>query len=341
MRRPRRLSRLPGPVVVAPDMFDAAADALGFTLDDAQNRAANALSDPNENVYLWGPVGRGKSWLMATYFAALPSERKRRVHFHEFFRDLHQAIRRNGNDLPGALDDLLDGLDVVCFDEFHVHDPADGIFLARTLPVLLDRRIRMVLTSNYPPRTLLPNPLFHDDFVPTIEVIEQHFRVVPVDGPLDYRTISDHATGFAAGSWITPGTPAQLARLGLDEPSTDEYRTLAPAGHPIGVRRATGGCVWIDFAELCEKPTAPTDYLGLAREFTTWVIGGVPDLRTVGSDPAQRFANVIDVLYDHDVTCIVTASRSLDAVADSDSEPLDIARVSSRLGQLVEYSEPT
>ncbi|WP_269784672.1 cell division protein ZapE [Gordonia metallireducens] len=337
----RRASRSSRTGLIDPATFDRAAKDLGFTLDDAQRRAADALLAADRNLYLWGPVGRGKSWLMATYFAALPTKRKLRIHFHEFFRDLHLAIRRNNNDLPAALDDLLGDLDVVCFDEFHVHDPADGIFITRLMPALLDRKIQVILTSNYPPQSLLPNPLFHNDFVPTIELIERSLTVVTVDGPVDYRTTSDHAAGFAAGSWVTPGIPEQLERLGLHPPTPDEHQTLKPAGHSIHVRRAANGCMWIDFADLCEKTTAPVDYLAMARDFTKWVISGVPDLRTAGHEPAQRFANVIDVLYDRDVPTVFLATAPLDTLADGAQLPVDIERIKSRLGQLARIEPDT
>ncbi|WP_068154316.1 cell division protein ZapE [Rhodococcus phenolicus] len=312
------------------DVFDTAATELGFTLDTAQRDACAALAT-DRDLYLWGPVGRGKSWLVSTYFAALPTDRKLRVHFHEFFRDLHLAVRRHRNDLAAALHDLLGGLDVVCFDEFHVHDPADGKFIARLLPALLERDIRVVLTSNYPPHALLPNPLFHDDFVPTIELIERSLRVITVDGPVDYRTTSGHEAGFAAGWWIPPD---RIDHLGLQVPAPDEHRTLSPAGHPVHADRALDGCLWIDFADLCEKTTAPVDYLALAEVFPRWTIGNIPDLRSAGREPAQRFANVVDVLYDRDVTTVFLATTPLDALTRGTRLPVDIDRILSRLGQL-------
>lgn len=316
--------------------FDTAARGLGFTLDDSQLEAAAALAAGDLNLYLWGPVGRGKSWLMATYFAALPTDRKVRVHFHEFFRDLHLGIRRHGNNLAAALDELLGGVDLVCFDEFHVHDPADGKFIARLLPALLDRQIRVILTSNYPPRSLMPNPLFHDDFAPSIELIEQFFTVISVDGPVDYRTVSGHEAGFAAGWWVSPGTQEQGDRLGLRSPTPDERTILTPAGHPVHVLRAAESFLWVDYADLCENTTAPVDYLALARQFSTWVVSAVPDLRAAGREPAQRFANVVDVLYDCDITTVFLAATPLSALTDSGRLPVDIERIRSRLGQLAE-----
>ena len=354
-----------------------AARAHGIHLDQPQRRAAAILETTAESVYLWGPVGRGKSWLMDSYQASRPADEVLRVHFHEFFRDLHLALRRHRHDLTAALDEILTGVRMVCFDEFHVHDPADGVFLARLLPALLARRIRLIVTSNYPPRSLMPNPLFHDGFLPTIELIERSLTVVAVDGPVDYRTITAHGSGFAAdgpgfsadgsgfaaGWWVSPGTTEQRRRRGLPDAvdtarAGAAFHTLSPAGHPLRVRRASDDHLWIDFRDLCEDTTAPADYLALARSFDTWVIDGIGDLRDAGREPAQRFANVVDVLYDHDICATFIASTSLDqlaagagagagvgasagAKAESEagakagaSAPLDLDRVLSRLGQL-------
>lgn len=320
-RRTARTARLHR---VGPEAFDSAAQKLGITLDAAQRQAALELSSVEGGVYLWGPVGRGKSRLVSMYFDALPTHRKRRVHFHEFFRNLHSAIRSHRNNLAAALDELLDGVDVVCFDEFHVHDPADGKFLSRLLPALLSHGVTVVLTSNYPPRSLMPNPLFHDDFVPTIELIEQHLTVVAVDGPVDYRTVSSHGTGFAAGSWIAPDSAPP-------RPQPDEAVTVAPTGHPIRLRRGAGAALWIDFSDLCVDTTAPADYLALAERFGHWVISEIPDLRSAGREPSQRFANVVDVLYDRDITTTFISTVPLDAFSDGALLPHDIERIMSRL----------
>ncbi|MFD6857360.1 cell division protein ZapE [Rhodococcus sp. NPDC060090] len=318
-----------------PDAFDHAAKTLGFTLDAAQRHAALELATAERGLYLWGPAGRGKTRLMSMYFDALPTHRKLRVHFHEFFRDLHTALGRHRHNLAATLDELLGGVDVVCFDEFHIHDPADGIFISRLLSALLRRNVRVVLTSNYPPRSLMPNPLFHDDFVPTIELIEQQLTVVAVDGPVDYRTASGHDTGWPAGAWITPDSAHQLARLGLDPPGLDEAVTVAPAGHPIRLQRGTSGALWIDFSDLCVDTTAPADYLALAESFQFWVVSAIPDLRTAGREPSQRFANVVDVLYDRDITTTFISATPLDALTEEAPLPHDVERIISRLGQLV------
>lgn len=334
MRWPRRSSRSTT-LRVPVEAFDDAAYQQGYTIDPAQRQAISRLCETaGRGVYLWGPVGRGKSWLMATYFAALPTTCKRRVHFHEFFRELHAAIRRHRNDLDAALDTILDGVHVLCFDEFHVHDVADAKFVERLLPALFARNIALVVTSNYPPPRLLPNPLFHDIFVPTIELIEQSLDVVAVDGPRDYRATSDHLSGFASGRWVVRGATDPLAALGLEPPAPDERSTLVPCGHPLVALRAEAHCLWFNFDDLCERTTAPADYLKLAAEFDRWVVSGIPDLAQASREAAQRFANLIDVLYDRDVETTFVADLPMEALVAEGRRPVDIDRIMSRLGQL-------
>lgn len=333
MRWRRRVS---SPVLSVPaGAFDDAARAQGYAIDDAQRQAISQLRNATtRGVYLWGPVGRGKSWLMSTYFTALPTEHKRRMHFHEFFRELHAEIRRHRNDLDAALDAIVGDIRVLCFDEFHVHDIADAKFVERLLPALFARHVTLVVTSNYPPNRLLPNPLFHDTFLPTIELIEQSLNVVVVDGPRDYRAISGHSSGFASGRWVAPGTAEELSALGLELPAPDERRTLTPCGHPITALRADARGLWLDFVHVCEHTTAPSDYLTLAAQFDHWILSGIPDLGIVGREPAQRFANLVDVLYDRDVPTVFVAAHPLESLAAAERFPLDIDRIRSRLGQL-------
>jgi cell division protein ZapE len=157
MRHPRKLDN---PVSAA--AFRRAASAAGLELDASQLAAAEALEHAGSSgVYLWGPVGRGKSWLMDTYLQLSPAPRKRRFHFHGFFTEPHTELHRTGHRLDDALENILGGLDVVCFDGFQVDDPADGIFVRRLLDALLARSSRLILTSNQPPHGLMPNPLFH------------------------------------------------------------------------------------------------------------------------------------------------------------------------------------
>ena len=279
----------------------AASSAFGaeFVLDAPQRAAVDVLTTPDRRgVYLWGPVGRGKTWLLDRYMSGVDTDAKKRVHFHSFFRDLHASYFRHGFSLEKALDDLLGPIELLCFDEFHVHDIGDARLIARMLESLFARKIALVTTSNYPPDGLLPNPLFHDAFVPTIELLKERMQVVLVDGPMDYRTIGGARTHFAAGTW-----------------------SVSEKGEGI------------TFADLCDTPKSTGDYLNMIENRRALTITDVPQLKDASRDAVQRFSNLIDVLYDGDVRTDFHSSTPLDAFADG-CVGLDIARIVSRLDQL-------
>ncbi|MFW0790272.1 cell division protein ZapE [Gordonia sp. CPCC 205333] len=302
----------------------------GRVLDEAQRLAVRALGDPTGPcIYLWGPPGRGKTWLVDTYLAESSRKRVLRRHFHDFFVDVHREIRVRGS-LNRALDALLAGIDVLCFDEFHVHDPADGQYVTALVQHVVDGRVRMIVTSNYQPSQLLPNPLFHSMFEPCIALIERHFRVVECDGGTDYRASGD---AHRPGAWLTPGASSQLAKVGLRSPDPRDQVTLRLSGHPIVARRADSDEVWFDFGAMCATPTAPTDYLLLAQQFSRWVITDVPRLSDAGADAAQRFANLIDVLWEKRIEVVLTSSVPPAELAPH-SGAHDIDRMVSRLSQL-------
>lgn len=301
-------------------------------LDDAQRSAAAVLDETAERleqarpgvrgVYLWGPVGRGKTWLMDRFHAASDVP-KRRVHFHSFFRSLHADAHVLGS-IDLAIDAALGDVRLLCFDEFHLHDVGDAMLVARLLKALFARGITLVVTSNYPPEGLLPNPLFHHLFEPTITVLEQNLTAVRVAGPVDYRTVTAPDAGFAAGRFV-PATAieAPSERVAL----TIGTRTVTAAA----VRDRT---VWFEFAALCGTPTAPTDYLDLAERFGCWVITGVPRLREAGTDTVRRFANVVDVLYDRGTALTVVADAPWEDMFTGLGDTLDVDRLVSRLSTL-------
>ncbi len=304
----------------------------GRVLDVAQRATMGVLSDSaRPDVYLWGPPGRGKTWLVDSYIASNPRDRVLRKHFHEFFAEVHGAIRVHGS-LAGALDSLLAGFDLVCFDEFHVHDPADGQYVTALLARLRERAIRTIVTSNYPPRDLMPNPLFHSTFAPTIALISRTFRIVECDGGTDYRQAPDEQM---PGAWLTPGTVEQLKAYGLPSPVASERTSVRPAGHRIVADRAADGEVWFQFGELCETPTAPIDYLSLAQIYGRWVITGVP--AEIEAEAAQRFANLVDVLWEKQVEVVITSTALPDALITGRAAH-DLDRMLSRLSQLTAAS---
>jgi cell division protein ZapE len=318
-------------------IFDDAAERAGFVLDDEQRRVAGRLAalPKSRGVYLWGPVGLGKSWLTNVVFDAVESKHKRRLHFHEFFREFHAAYARHRHRpraADRALDELLGRCRFLCFDEFHVHDPGDAMLVAAMLRALVEREVVLLTTSNYPPAGLLPNPLYHHLFEPAIALIEETLDVVELAGDRDYR--SEHGeprSNFERGRYLWPGSAEQLLDAGLVPPSPAERRDLTVSGRTLWAEAVRGGLVWFDFAALCDTPTSTVDYLALADEYPEWVIAGLTSLNS--RDAAQRFANVIDVLCDRDLRLTLVGDRPLSELLPA-GRSLDFARTASRLALL-------
>lgn len=326
MRRfPSRKDR-PSSVDIA--IFDDAAHREGMRLDTAQRTAALLLATSTENVYLVGPAGRGKTWLLNTFIAARPPGRTARIHWHEFLRDLHDRIRIHRT-VDAALTALLGSVDTVCFDELHVDDPADGIYVDHLLDHIATARLRLIVTSNVGPAQLMPNPLFHDAFRPTIGIIEKLCRVVELDTGIDYRARGEHHTGFASGRWVI--------RTVTREAST----VLSVHGRQLRAWDASSRHLGVDFGEICGRPLGATDYLDLAQQFRTWTISSVPDLAASARDPALRFLHLIDVLYDAAVPTTIETSTPRAEFGRGGAVPPGTPRLLSRLSTLRTPSSPS
>jgi cell division protein ZapE len=342
-----------------------AATAAGHTLDAEQSAAADALAVASAGilraqgggiypggVYLWGSVGRGKTWLADALFAALPVEEKRRLHFHSFYRRLHLDLYRDGHPKPGAIDDAIDdlvgGTGLLFFDEFHLHDAGDATLALRVLRAIVDRGVPLIATSNYPPAGLLPDPIFHHLFEPGIRIIESRLTAIGLDGATDYRRLDreeEHRVGFARGSWRND-SPAK--------PSDAEQVVIGSGGHRVTARRADATGLWISFAELCERPTSAADYLEWSERWPRWTVDGVPRLTTCTPQARQRFLNLVDVLNDRGVEATFVSALSPEQVLEGgaaptargagadreelglglDGLPIDVARTASRLALL-------
>ncbi len=334
------------------DTFEQAAREAGFALDDAQRAAAARLSrlgaelagrrrffagPPPRGLYVWGPVGRGKSWLTEVFYEALPLPRKHRVHFHEFFREFHAVYarhRRERNACDLAVAELLGDCRLLFFDEFHVHDPGDAMMMGRVLTSLFDQKITLLATSNYPPGGLLPNPVHHHMFEPTIKLLEASLDVVEVAGPRDYRTertAQGPRSRFETGQYLCSPDPQHLRAAGLEPPTADERRQLDIGGRALTARAVRDGLVWFDFHELCGERTSTIDFLTIADRYDTWVLAGLPRLATADRDAAQRFANLVDVLHDRDTRLHLLAEAPLAEALHGDTLPTDINRTLSRL----------
>ncbi|MFJ2712381.1 cell division protein ZapE [Pseudomonas sp. NPDC087346] len=335
------------------DYFRHKALDQGYTLSHGQQRVidcmaqqatvllgVNAKTPPS--LYLYGAVGRGKSWLLDGFFQALPIEQKQRLHFHEFFARLHQDMfrhRQQHDALAAALDEQLKDCRVLCFDEFHVHDIGDAMLITRLFKALFQRRILLLVTSNYPPEGLLPNPLYHARFKPVIELINTRMQVMEVGGPHDYRSQArNHAHQlFTQGHYVWPASAAQRQTLSLPQQNAPAL-PLTVGTRQFQARLCDDRSVGFTFDDLCEQPMAVMDYLELCRRFDRWIIDDLPQLGECSTAAQQRFINLIDVLYDQDKHLTLLSPMPLRESLGGNA--IDLARTRSRLGQLQERTEP-
>ncbi|MBC8999302.1 cell division protein ZapE [Pseudomonas sp. N40(2020)] len=331
------------------DYFRNKAHGQGYTLSQSQQRVIDCMAQQASllfgasrqtppSLYLYGAVGRGKSWLLDGFFQALPITQKRRLHFHEFFAQLHQGMfrhRQQDDALTLTLDELLHDCRVLCFDEFHVHDIGDAMLITRLFKALFQRGILLLVTSNYPPEGLLPNPLYHARFKPVIELINSRMQVMEVGGAHDYRSLARNHLHqvFTQGHYVWPATPAQRQALNLP-PEDAPPLSLAVGTRHFQARLCEERRVGFTFNDLCEQPTAVMDFLEMCRRFDQWVIDDLPELAECSIAAQQRFINLIDVLYDQDKHLTLLGRLPLGESLAGNA--IDLARTRSRLGQLQE-----
>ncbi len=276
------------------------------------NRLKKWIRHPDvpRGVWLYGGVGRGKSFLMDCFYAAVPVERKTRLHFHEFMRSVHRSLdelKGRPDPLDAVARQVARRYRLVCFDEFHVSDIADAMILERLMRGLFAHGVTFVITSNYRPDGLYPEGLHRDRILPAIELIERNVDVLCVDAGVDYRRLS--LAGVDA--YQTPlgaGADRALRQIfaTLAEARDEDPRLLIEHREIRALRRA-GGVVWFDFRTLCGGPRSQNDYLEIASQFHTVILSGVPRMSAAMASEARRFVWLVDVLYDRRVNLVVSA----------------------------------
>lgn len=262
-------------------------------------------------LYLWGGVGRGKSFLMDGFFDAVPVAR-RRVHFHRFMQEIHHRMRElQGQEDPLILiaRDVAAQIRLLCLDEFQVTDITDAMLMRRLLEGLFDHGVVLVTTSNLVPDDLYKHGLQREQFVPAIELIKQKLEVVNVDAGIDYRLrVLEQAGVYHAP--ITPASDRQMAHefesIAADAGETDV--ALEIEDRTIRARRVASGVAWFEFDELCDGPRGQADYIELARRYHTVLLSNVPRLRPSKLDVARRFTWMVDEFYDRKVKLVVSAA---------------------------------
>jgi cell division protein ZapE len=296
---------------------------------------------PPRGIYLFGDVGRGKTWVMDLFFASLPFAAQRRLHFHRFMHDVHAALAalRGATDPLDAFARRLGAeIRVLGLDELHVADIADAMILGTLFKALRAHGVTLVVTSNRPPSELYPGGLQRERFLPAIAHLERHLEVLALDGPVDYRLraltrapiyldSSDLATpGRLAALFEALGGPAAPA----PGPAAAE-QALEIGGRPIAVVGTRARVVWFEFAALCEGARSQEDYLELARRFRAVILSGVPVFTAASDDAARRFIALVDEFYDRGVQLIVSAAAAADDLYRGERLAFDFRRTASRL----------
>jgi cell division protein ZapE len=287
-----------------------------------------------KGVYLWGPVGRGKSFLMDAFYLCVPLVRKRRVHFHHFMREIHREL----DELKGTEDPIAEAAArtarryrLVCFDEFHVSDIADAMILGRYLDKVMDLGVEFVMTSNYSPDQLYPDGLQRERFLPAIELLKTRLDVVAVDSGTDYRRLKmERVQVYHVGADDSP-----LARIFEQIKDVEEEKQpLDVEGRNIPYRKRAGGLVWFDFAALCGGPRSYADYVDLTKRFHTIIVSRVPRMSAKQSDAARRFTWLVDVLYDERLKLVICAEAPPEDLFTEGENSADFQRTVSRLHEM-------
>ncbi|MEP4485756.1 MAG: cell division protein ZapE [Halioglobus sp.] len=307
----------------------------------AWRRLRKQAREPEVGLYLWGGVGRGKTYLVDTFHDSLPFNDKLRVHFHRFMQRVHAALTQldgEKNPLLIVADTLASEARVICFDEFFVTDIADAMILGGLMEALFARGVTLVATSNIEPQHLYENGLQRQRFLPAIALIERYTKVVNVDAGVDYR--------------LRTLQQAELYHSPLDTQADESLRRsfeqLAPEagrhgerieinGRYLTVRCLAEDVAWFDFAELCDGPRSQNDYIELARIFHAVLISDVPALDASMDDQARRFVNLVDEFYDRNVKLVLTAAKPLFELYAGGRLEFEFQRTVSRLQEMQSY----
>ena len=286
-------------------------------------------------LYLWGSVGRGKTFLMDLFFNALPFPDKRRRHFHRFMAGVHEGLKAHRdveNPLELVADDIANDTRVICFDELVVTDIADAMLLGTLFAALFARGVTLAATSNIAPDQLYSGGLQRQRFLPTIDLLKEHCEVVHVDGAVDYRLRALER----ADVYQTPAGEVADRRLGeffqaIAPDEGDDGGSLEINGRPIAYRRAADGVIWFDFEKICDGPRSQDDYIELSRLFQTVLVSNVPRFDATLENQARRFIALVDELYDRRVKLILSAAAPATELYRGERLKSDFLRTQSRL----------
>jgi cell division protein ZapE len=320
-------------------VLESCAREWGRFRESRSNALKKLINHPPipRGVYLYGGVGRGKSFLMDCFYQALPLRRKTRLHFHEFMREVHRqlaAMHGTADPLDRLASSIAEKYRLICFDEFHVSDITDALILHRLLQALFHYGVGFVTTSNFKPDDLYPNGLNRNRFLPAIAMLKSQLQVLQVDQGIDYRALTlaqlqlyHTPLGFATQRAMTDAFERLAERQ-------DEEPALQIEGRKILARRKAGGVVWFDFKDLCGGPRSQNDYLELASQFHSVLLSEVPQMPPGMAAEARRFTWLVDVLYDRRVKLIMSAAVAIEHLYTEGPMVFEFVRTASRLREM-------
>lgn len=288
-----------------------------------------------QGVYMWGGVGRGKTWLMDQFYDSIPFRRKLRMHFHHFMQHVHQELNKlsgQRNPLDIVADQIYRDAVIICFDEFFVANVTDAMILGDLFQKLFSRGITLVATSNIAPDGLYKNGIHRDRFLPTIELVKKQCTILNVDSGVDYRLrVLKQSQLFKSplnaehDSWIQER---------FDSLTTSQnilHDTITINKRNVITRAYTEDVLWCDFSELCLKPRSPADFIEIANTYNTVLVSNVPYLNDVLADGTRRFIYLVDEFYDRRVKLILTSEDSIIHLYQGEKLAFEIERTRSRL----------
>lgn len=289
-------------------------------------------------LYMWGGVGRGKTWLMDMFFQSLPGERKLRLHFHRFMLRVHEelaALQGQTDPLEVIADRFKAETDVLCFDEFFVSDITDAMLLGTLMQALFARGITLVATSNIPPDELYRNGLQRPRFIPAIDAIKRHCEVMNVDAGIDYRL----RTLTQAHLWLSPlndETAQQMEKLyaALAGTAREGEPVLEINHRPLATLGLANQTLAVDFNTLCVDARSQHDYIALSRLFHTVMLFNVPVMNTRNENEARRFIALVDEFYERHVKLVVSAQVPLFEIYQGERLRFEFQRCLSRLQEM-------
>lgn len=293
-----------------------------------------------QSVYLWGDVGRGKSMLMDLFYDHLPdSIRSRRIHYHAFMTEIHEALHRIRKEQPDLQDPLphiaaefAEQCRVLCLDEFQVTDIADAMILSRLFAALLEEGVITVTTSNRPPDSLYANGLQRESFLPFIALVKERFEVLALEHDQDYRLIKLRGSEV----YLQPGSNVKPLQEIFDSLRRHEPQpaTLHVKGREVVLKKTADGMAWASFDELCAKALGAEDYNTLAREFHTLFLTHIPRLTPENRNEAKRFVTLIDALYEQRTRLICSADAAPHELYEKGDGHFEFQRTISRLMEM-------